>query len=366
MRLTDFLSNKTQIEDSNKTLIQSPNNSLVNRQIHSLAPGQTLQGEVIARNGSEVHIKVAEDMIIRARVEQNMKLEIGKMMTFEVKNNGQTLTLSPLFSNMATDANVLKALDMASLPVNDTTISMTEQLMQAGLSIDKNSLQQVFRETNLYSQSKVSDIVELHKLALPVNEENLAQVASYKNLTHQLVKGLNEVLELVPKTATQMVGQGNVEGAARLYQELLQMLTGTVEEDAKQVFGAANNQNLETQPQNALEGLEKQVIVEDTAQNDKASGKLSSAAGVLPSAADTLLKLLGEREESTAAGRLQDTNTLMQGTPEALVKELTMLLKTSAQPSLYGEWNAQLQQLMQKDTTNISQTQLAELINKLF
>lgn len=227
MKLTELFAGNKQIDNSGKTQQKSaPNTALVNRQIHALKPGQTLQGEVIARNGSEVQIKVAEDFVIKARVEQNVNLDIGKNMTFEIKNNGQTLTLLPLYTNTATDANVLKALDMASLPVNADTISMTEQMMQAGLSIDRSSLQQVFRESNLYPESNPADIIDLHKLSMPVNETNLTQIASYKNLTHQLNSGLNEVINALPDSIQNMLQKGDVDGAAKLFKEILNLFSG--------------------------------------------------------------------------------------------------------------------------------------------
>ena len=107
-------------------------------------------------------------------------------MTVALQNNGRALTLSPLFANVATDANVLKALDMASLPINNNTVSMTKLMMEAGLSIDKSSLQQVYREVNAFSGAEISDIVDLHRLGMEVKEGNVKQIAAYKNLTHQL------------------------------------------------------------------------------------------------------------------------------------------------------------------------------------
>lgn len=228
MKLTGwFTSDKQTVDNSGKNQINtSANNSLINRQIHSLVPGQTIQGELVARNGNEVQIKLADDMIIKARLDQNMNLEIGKTVTFEVKNNGHSLLLSPLYANVATDANVLKALDMASLPVNESTIQMTELMMKAGLSIDRNSLQQVFRESNLYTNADIGDIVDLHKLSMPVNEGNLAQLASYKNLTHQLTAGVNHCLEALPDTMQNLIQSGDIAGAEKLYQELLNMIQG--------------------------------------------------------------------------------------------------------------------------------------------
>ncbi|MBE5883289.1 MAG: flagellar hook-length control protein FliK [Lachnospiraceae bacterium] len=250
MKLTELFTGEKQIADTSGKhqtgAVQ--NTSMMKRQIHALVPGQTIQGELIARNGSEVQIRLSEDMVIKARLEQNMNLEVGKTITFEVKNNGQSLLLSPLYANMATDANVLKALDMASLPVTQSTVEMTEQMMQAGLSIDRNSLQQVFRESNMFANTDIKDIVDLHKLSMPVNESNLSQLSSYKNLTHQLVTGLNNCLEVLPDTVQNLLYTGDVAGAEQLYQELLHIVGDTAQEAGNTTaYGNTQLQTVEAQ-----------------------------------------------------------------------------------------------------------------------
>lgn len=196
----------------------------VNRQLRSLVPGQTITGEIVSRNGGEVQIRLPEDVLLNARVDRNLNIEIGKNMTFEVKSNGNSLTLSPLFTNVATDMNVLKALDMAGLPVNQSSIQMTEQLMAAGMSVNRNTLQQVFREINSYPQGTISDIVALHKLQLPVTEGNVNQMAAYRNLNHQLTGGMEAILEALPEAFETMVAQGDTAGAVKMYGEVLRLL----------------------------------------------------------------------------------------------------------------------------------------------
>lgn len=226
MRLADLLSGGQVNNTGNQTQhVQTPRDSAqLSRMIRNLAPGQTLHGEVVGRNGSEVQIRLSDDMVLNARLDQNMNLEVGKSMTFEVRNNGQNLTLSPLFANTAVHANALKALEMASLPVNQDTVVMTGLMMEAGLSVNRNSLQQMFREINAFPEADISDIVDLHKLGIEVNEENLVQISSYKNLTHQLVDGMHTVLDSMPETLQNMIQDGNLEGAAKMFQELLQMI----------------------------------------------------------------------------------------------------------------------------------------------
>ncbi|MDR2045028.1 MAG: flagellar hook-length control protein FliK [Clostridium sp.] len=204
---------------------EAQRNAFINRQIRAFVPGQTIQGEVVGRNGTEVQIRLAEDIVITARLEQSVHLEAGKSLFFQVKNNGASLVLNPLFANTAVDVNALKALEMASLPVNDMTVRMTQAMMKAGLSVDRQALQQLFREISAYSDTALDDILDLHQLGLPVTRENLAQAASYKNLTHQLVTGMDSVLEGIPSAIGSLVQEGNVDGAARLFREVIGQVT---------------------------------------------------------------------------------------------------------------------------------------------
>ena len=225
MRLSDlFQLNKGQVKkevSAKATSINSAPNLLINKQIKALVPGQTIQGEVVSLNGEDVIIKLSDDMQLHAKLDQNMQLLVGKGMTFDVKNNGASLILSPLFSNTSTDVNVLKALDMASLPTNPTTIEMTSKLMEAGMPIDRNTLQGIFREIISFPDEPISDIIDLHKLGLDVSQENLSQMSSYKNLTHQLVSGMNDILNEIPVLLTQMIESGAGEDASKLFQTLL-------------------------------------------------------------------------------------------------------------------------------------------------
>ena len=91
-------------------------------------------------------------------------------------------------------------LDMASLPVNENTVAMTKQLMDAGLPIDKNTLQQIWHESNAFPDAEILDLVNLHRVELPVTEENITQMASYRNLTHQLTAGIAETGEGITKS----------------------------------------------------------------------------------------------------------------------------------------------------------------------
>lgn len=224
MKLTGWFS-QDKIADNSR--VQTPNNAnteQVNRQIRALVPRQTLRGEVVSREGNNAQIRLLQDVLVDAKVDADIRLELGQNITFQVKNNGQTLNLSPLFTNMATEGTVLKALDMASLPVNENTVAMTKQLMDAGLPIDKNTLQQIWHESNAFPDAEILDLVNLHKVELPVTEENITQMASYRNLTHQLTAGIAETGESLTNMLQGLVESGDIEQAATIYSEVLELL----------------------------------------------------------------------------------------------------------------------------------------------
>lgn len=224
MKLTGWFSQDKIADNSRVQTSNNANTEQVNRQIRALVPGQTLRGEVVSREGNNAQIRLLQDVLVDAKVDADIRLELGQNITFQVKNNGQTLNLSPLFTNMATEGTVLKALDMASLPVNENTVAMTKQLMDAGLPIDKNTLQQIWHESNAFPDAEILDLVNLHKVELPVTEGNITQMASYRNLTHQLTAGIAETGESLTNMLQGLVESGDIEQAATIYSEVLELL----------------------------------------------------------------------------------------------------------------------------------------------
>lgn len=232
MKLSDILhiKNNNAVKTDEKgemtESVRNGNTAKINRQIRAMVPGQTLKGEVVGRNGNEVQIRLSEDMVFSARMEREMVLELGRIMTFEVKNNGTALTLSPLFENMAVDANVFKALEMAGITINSKTVEMAENMMAQGMSVDRNSLQGVFRDITVNPGASLSSIIQLHQLNMQVSPENLQQLENYKALQHQLVAGMTSILDEIPMEFQSLLQSGDLENAIRMYMDIARSLTG--------------------------------------------------------------------------------------------------------------------------------------------
>ena len=321
MKLTGWFT-QDKIADNNRIQIpDSENAEQANRQIRSLVPGQTLRGEIVSREGSNAQIRLLQDVLIDAKVDADIRLELGQNITFQVKSNGQTLNLSPLFTNMATEGTVRKALDMASLPTNENTVAMTKQLMDAGLPIDKNTLQQIWHESNTFPDAEIMDIVNLHRLELPVTEENISQMASYRNLTHQLTEGIADASEALTATLQEMVAGGDVEQAAGLYQAITDLLLeeGEVPE-ATDTVQAENTQALQNIVGENPEILQPEEIIEEN------MGRLS----------DTTAKVVDSDVSVTA--QLQNIQKLLkQGLDTKDVHLLRMVLQDSKVTELPGK-----------------------------
>lgn len=340
MRLSDFVRSDVSRKDSTNIQLSAKQSQIVSRQIKALTPGQTLQGEVVARNGSEVQLRLSEDVILNARLNQDIQLDMGKLLTFEVKNNGQALTLSPLFANMATDVNVLKALDMASLPVNHSTISMTSRMMEVGMAVDRNTLQQVFREMNAYAGGEAGNVISLHQLGLPVNEQNVQQMQAYQNLTHQLLGGIRELTDGLAQMIQENVQIGNEQGL-HFFGQLLELASSIQESEGMSIPAIVNDQvgtevvagdNSEASLKE-LSGNLQGAVQEEAATKDLHEGMQGSTAQI--SGEESLPDKLSERLEQRLTDGLREILSTIPK-EDASLPELTARLNALEQGQLSG------------------------------
>ena len=208
MRLTDLL--QSTIKSSSQQAAAATEATFP-KMVKSLVPGTTIQGEIIAKNGNEVQIRIDKDTVLQARLEQDVNVEEGQNIRFQVKNNGTTLTLSPLLTNTAQADNVYKALQMAGLPINESTVAMTDEMMKLGMSIDSRSLQNMFKDVVTHTDASATDVVFLHKMDMPLTESNLRQIQNYTELQHEVVKGMQDVTDALQGLIN---GTGGVDIAA--------------------------------------------------------------------------------------------------------------------------------------------------------
>lgn len=227
MRLTDLL--QSTIKSSSQQAAAATEATFP-KMVKSLVPGTTIQGEIIAKNGNEVQIRIDKDTVLQARLEQDVNVEEGQNIRFQVKNNGTTLTLSPLLTNTAQADNVYKALQMAGLPINESTVAMTDEMMKLGMSIDSRSLQNMFKDVVTHTDVSATDVVFLHKMDMPLTESNLRQIQNYTELQHEVVKGMQDVTDALQGLINGTGGADVAAGAAGVGADTLTQYQNLVKE----------------------------------------------------------------------------------------------------------------------------------------
>lgn len=359
---------------------REPSASVLQKEIRALAPGQVLSGQILEKTGEDLRLLVnfqGSDLEIQARLEQNIALSMGRNILFQVKNNGSSLSLSPLFENMGMEANAQKAVEMASLPVNDTTMQLVGQLMKEGMPIDKEALQSFYHEVTAFADAEVMDIIDLHRLGLPVNEENLEQLHSYKNMTHQIMGGVHDIGAQLPGLLQEMAGQGLEREIGRLLAALL------LGEDGKPAAGigeAASSQPLAQQEAETLseilsgnrddaQGQTKIVIAEEVLQPE---GK-GVEAERLPQDISKVKEETGEAQpgrdipvKDQALQPGQEAADLLRQVARALAEGKPLPLKELAKSS---QFQKQLQEYVRQELSlrpqDASKEKLGEMYSRL-
>ena len=287
--------------------------------LSSLHAGDSIQAKVVSRDGDSVRLQVDGNKYIDAKLSSGINVEPGKDVVFQVRSTSSGITLSPLFTNTSSDPNISKALSMAGLPLTSDTVTMTKSMMQAGMSIDRASLVGMFRDISAYANSSVIDIVDLHRLGIEVNENNLEQLNSYKNLSHQLGEGMNDVAGKLTELVDNLIKDSNsginagdqanaLVSAAKVFEGALSI---AAEYDWEAVGDNNELPDASATAANGIQGAEEGIKEASDAIKDSAAGVVINELGVgeKTQAADNsnlspmerALLLLGAKTEETTA-----------------------------------------------------------------
>ncbi len=204
------------------------NNSAVSAKLLSLLPGQMIQGEVVGTQGNQVQLLLGREMMLNATLDSQIGINIGQLMSFQVKSNtGSLLSLVPLSINLTMDESVMKALNEASLPVTDKTVEMVNTLMKEGMPIDKDTLLNVNKELMTFPDADVETIVQMARMKLPVTQENIEQFEAYKNYNHKIADGIAEIQNQITELLSNIKGAGETP---EFFRQLLNFAAGDGQE----------------------------------------------------------------------------------------------------------------------------------------
>ena len=179
-----------------------------------LTQGATVTGQIIDKEGDQVTIRLDNDRTISAKLAGNADIEVGMKLTFEVAKSGGQTALRPLFSNLSGSNAAMSALRAAGLPINNTTIAMTDKMMSESMPVNRNALSLMFRNVSSHSNVSPESIVQMTKLGMPLTESNVIQFDNYRNFEHRITGDLQNVANGIADLLEEAINLVGDRGAA--------------------------------------------------------------------------------------------------------------------------------------------------------
>lgn len=205
----------------------SQTQSYVHSQGMSFAKGQYIKGEVIDLRNNSVKIHLPGNRILSGTLDSSASLSIGDTATFQVSEATPTTVMLRVLANpqqMSQEFTIDKALEAANLPKTERNINAVRELMNQNLSIDKNSIQNLLRQSATFRGVSFQALTLLMKHHIPLTEVNTTQMDRYLNYEHRIVNQTQTlVTELVDSLAS-AASTGNAATARTLNQQLLHLL----------------------------------------------------------------------------------------------------------------------------------------------
>lgn len=267
---------------ASREVIENVSSDKSSSALQNLSAGDTITGQMISREGDVVQLLLSDETVIQAKLDREMQMLPGQMITFTVKtsNNG-TIALAPLFTNTTDMKTAAKALMNAGLSVNDGNMKMVSSMMKEGLPIGRDSLVYMKGQSALFPTADVTNLVQMHRMGIPMTEQNVEQFSAYKNYEHQVLDAANHIGELVGDTLGEMVS-ANPSEAVVFFDTILALLT---EKNSTVAGDAAPMTNLENaylvnddaaslasdENNNLMSGAEAAKVASDKAQDTDAT-----------------------------------------------------------------------------------------------
>lgn len=254
-----------------------------------LKRGGTIQGKVVSVADGEGGEKIATisvgDNVINAKLSEGMGLREGQTLNFSVRSTGSSgVTITPLYENTSIDQSTLKALTAAGIEINNDTVQMVKDMMEAGLPIGKDALLEMNKNLSTYPDTSISTLVEMKSLGIPINDNNLVQFESYKNYEHQVTSAMEDIMNELPGAFSELTASGNDKAALDLYGSVLKLFSEGEGQSTSQTQAAS----AEVPLPNAAEAAQQQEAVNPESGQAQVQGEKAITDGSQNQTANTV------------------------------------------------------------------------------
>lgn len=212
------------------------------RQI-SLSAGEVLSGRIAELKGNSILLMLDDGSKLSATLNGDLNVGVGQSLSFEVKSTANNQTeLRPLYTNLTATPTVLSALSEAGLPALDRNVSMVQNMMQEGMSVNKQALLDMVSNLNANPSVNVETLVQMKKLELPIDESTVHQFENYKNFEHKIVGDVINLGDGLSDVFEELIASGNEDAAFTKEAMVLELAMGTdIGTDGNEEAGAGIN-----------------------------------------------------------------------------------------------------------------------------
>lgn len=225
--------------------------------LKSMNSRDTLEGTIVDIKGNEASVRLSQGEIVNALLSDNSNISVGQSFIFEVnKSTDGNILLRTLFTNNAGQAMAGEALSNAGIPVDSTSLNMIKDMMDSGMNIDRNSLNEMYRCITSNPEIPQDELVLMKSFGLEPTPENIKQFDALMNYTDTVSNSLETIIDSFPEEVNNLISNGQFEGALKFSSDIFALLSD------KEIIPDNPNDNLSS---------ETKVFTEESINSGKVS-----------------------------------------------------------------------------------------------
>ncbi|MCQ2518643.1 MAG: flagellar hook-length control protein FliK [Lachnospiraceae bacterium] len=287
-----------------------------NQAIMSAKTGETLEGNVVNIENNEALIRLSDNSLISATLSGDVNITPGQNVLFESNHRiDGAISLRALSTHLDDQSPATDALNQAGLEADNVTLKMISDMMHSGMSIDRDSLLNMYRVVSSNPDIPQTEIVNMTALGIEPTVENLSSFDAVMNYRDTLSESFDSLFSAFPEEVSSLLGEGRISEGFELASKMFEsLLPEGFSDDAAQI--ASGKVFL----------AEENVLSENGATDYLSVLKEAMANSLSPrDELNSLLDSLGlDSSKFTAENGNQDMN---------LINELNVLLKNGEIPA---------------------------------
>lgn len=231
--------------------------------------GTVFSGLITDIRGRNIKIDLGNNQLLMAIMEDSVSLNIGEKISFSVKSNdGPKIILRPVYDQTQQNSSLIKSLEAANIPQSEKNISIVKNMMSRSMSIDKDILNEIIRNTNSYPNEDPVTIIAMKKFNIPINDENITQFKKYQNYENQISNELKSLSPNIIDVVEKIINREEPSYALKFIKDIVDIFSSKEQEEPPLLKNDANGeskQNVQIQKNNIL--LEKATTL--NVENEK-------------------------------------------------------------------------------------------------